>query len=207
VQQKLKIKNKNMKKSIIVIGVLGLLILWLVFSSIGSYNSMVTKDEAVDGQWAQVENVYQRRADLIPNLVSTVKGYAAHEKETLEGVVNARAKATSTTINANNLDAAALQKFQAAQDGLSSALSRLMVVVEKYPDLKANQNFLELQAQLEGTENRISNERMKFNETAKDFNTYIRKFPKNLYAGMFGFEKRAYFESTEGADVAPKVEF
>lgn len=196
-----------MKKSIIVLGVLGLLILWLVFSSIGSYNSMVTKDEAVDGQWAQVENVYQRRADLIPNLVSTVKGYAAHEKETLEGVVNARAKATSTTINADNLDAASLQKFQAAQDGLSSALSRLMVVVERYPDLKANQNFLELQAQLEGTENRIANERMKFNETAKDFNTYIRKFPKNLYAGMFGFEKRAYFESTEGADVAPKVEF
>ncbi|MBW6481469.1 MAG: LemA family protein [Vicingaceae bacterium] len=196
-----------MKKSIIVLGVLGLLILWLVFSAIGSYNSMVTKDEAVDGQWAQVENVYQRRADLIPNLVSTVKGYAAHEKETLEGVVNARAKATSTTINADNLDAAALQKFQAAQDGLSSALSRLMVVVEKYPDLKANQNFLELQAQLEGTENRIANERMKFNESAKDFNTYIRKFPKNLYAGMFGFEKRAYFESTEGADVAPTVEF
>lgn len=196
-----------MKKSIIVIGILGLLILWLVFSAIGSYNSMVTKDEAVDGQWAQVENVYQRRADLIPNLVNTVKGYAAHEKETLEGVVNARAKATSTTINADNLDAAALQKFQAAQDGLSSALSRLMVVVEKYPDLKANQNFLELQAQLEGTENRIANERMKFNETAKDFNTYIRKFPKNIYAGMFGFEKRAYFESAEGADVAPTVEF
>ncbi|HLU85847.1 MAG TPA: LemA family protein [Vicingaceae bacterium] len=196
-----------MKKSIIVIGILGLLILWLVFSAIGSYNSMVTKDEAVDGQWAQVENVYQRRADLIPNLVNTVKGYAAHEKETLEGVVNARAKATSTTINADNLDAAALQKFQAAQDGLSSALSRLMVVVEKYPDLKANQNFLELQAQLEGTENRIANERMKFNESAKDFNTYIRKFPKNIYAGMFGFEKRAYFESAEGADVAPTVEF
>lgn len=196
-----------MKKSIIVIGILGLLILWLVFSAIGSYNSMVTKDEAVDGQWAQVENVYQRRADLIPNLVNTVKGYAAHEKETLEGVVNARAKATSTTINADNLDAAALQKFQAAQDGLSSALARLMVVVEKYPDLKANQNFLELQAQLEGTENRIANERMKFNESAKDFNTYIRKFPKNIYAGMFGFEKRAYFESAEGADVAPTVEF
>ncbi len=196
-----------MKKSIIVIGILGLLILWLVFSAIGSYNSMVTKDEAVDGQWAQVENVYQRRADLIPNLVNTVKGYAAHEKETLEGVVNARAKATSTTINADNLDAAALQKFQAAQDGLTSALSRLMVVVEKYPDLKANQNFLELQAQLEGTENRIANERMKFNESAKDFNTYIRKFPKNIYAGMFGFEKRAYFESAEGADVAPTVEF
>lgn len=196
-----------MKKSYIVIGILGLVILWLVFSSIGSYNSMVTKDETVTGQWSQVENVYQRRADLIPNLVSTVKGYAAHEKETLEGVVNARAKATSTTIDANNLDAAALQKFQAAQDGLSSALSRLMVVVEKYPDLKANQNFLELQAQLEGTENRIANERKKFNETAQDYNTYIRKFPKNLYAGMFGFEKRAYFEAQAGADVAPKVEF
>jgi len=196
-----------MKKSIIVLGVLGLLILWLVFSAIGTYNSMVTKDEAIDGQWAQVENVYQRRADLIPNLVNTVKGYAAHEKETLEGVVNARAKVTSTTINADNLDAAALQKFQAAQDGLSSALSRLMVVVERYPDLKANQNFLELQAQLEGTENRIANERMKFNDASKDFNTYIRKFPKNIYAGMFGFEKRAYFESTEGADVAPIVEF
>ena len=196
-----------MKKSIIVLGVLGLLILWLVFSVIGSYNSMVTKDEAVDGQWAQVENVYQRRADLIPNLVSTVKGYAAHEKETLEGVVNARAKATSTTINANNLDAASLQKFQAAQDGLSSALSRLMVVVERYPDLKANQNFLELQAQLESTENRIANERKKFNEAGIDFNTYIRKFPKNLYAGMFGFEKRDYFESKKGADEATDVDF
>lgn len=190
-----------------IIGIFLVSILFVIFNGIGSYNSMVTKDEAVDGQWAQVENVYQRRADLIPNLVNTVKGYAAHEKETLEGVVNARAKATSTTINADNLDAAALQKFQAAQDGLSSALSRLMVVVEKYPDLKANQNFLELQAQLEGTENRIANERMKFNESAKDFNTYIRKFPKNIYAGMFGFEKRAYFESAEGADVAPTVEF
>src|SRR5690554_5489416 len=184
-----------------------LVILAIPFFSSCGYNKMVELREGVDAQWAQVENVYQRRADLIPNLVNTVKGYAAHEKETLEGVVNARAKATSTTINADNLDAAALQKFQAAQDGLSSALSRLMVVVEKYPDLKANQNFLELQAQLEGTENRIANERMKFNESAKDFNTYIRKFPKNIYAGMFGFEKRAYFESAEGADVAPTVEF
>lgn len=190
-----------------IIGIFLVSILFVIFNGIGTYNSMVTKDEAIDGQWAQVENVYQRRADLIPNLVNTVKGYAAHEKETLEGVVNARAKATSTTINADNLDAAALQKFQAAQDGLSSALSRLMVVVERYPDLKANQNFLELQAQLEGTENRIANERMKFNDASKDFNTYIRKFPKNIYAGMFGFEKRAYFESTEGADVAPTVEF
>jgi len=196
-----------MKKSIIVIGVLGLLILWLVFSAIGSYNSMVTKDEAIDGQWAQVENVYQRRADLIPNLVSTVKGYAAHEKETLEGVVNARAKATSTTIDPSKLNAESIQQFAAAQDGLSSALSKLMVVVERYPDLKANQNFLELQAQLEGTENRITVERQKFNETAKDFNTYIRKFPKNIWARLFGFEKKDYFESQAGAEKAPEVQF
>lgn len=194
-------------KKWIVPGVIVLLLLIVVFSAINSYNNMVTKDENVTGQWAQVENVYQRRADLIPNLVNTVKGYAAHEKETLEAVVNARSKATSTTIDASKLDAAAIQKFQAAQDGLSSALSKLMVVVERYPDLKANQNFLELQAQLEGTENRIAVERKKFNETAKDYNTYIRKFPKNIYAGMFGFEKRAYFESQEGAEVAPTVEF
>ncbi|MCB0401645.1 MAG: LemA family protein [Flavobacteriales bacterium] len=172
-----------------------------------SYNGMVTKEEGVASQWAQVENVYQRRADLIPNLVATVKGYASHEKETLQAVIEARSKATSTTIDVDNLDAAAIQKFQAAQDGLSSALSRLMVVVERYPDLKANQNFLELQAQLEGTENRISVERKKFNEAAQDYNTYIRKFPKNLYAGMFGFEKKDYFQSREGSDVAPTVEF
>lgn len=194
-------------KKWIVPGVIVLLLLMVVFSAISSYNNMVTKDEGVAGQWAQVENVYQRRADLIPNLVNTVKGYAAHEKETLEAVINARSKATSTTIDVDNLDAAAIQKFQAAQDGLSSALSKLMVVVERYPDLKANQNFLELQAQLEGTENRIAVERKKFNDTAKDYNTYIRKFPKNIYAGMFGFEKKDYFEAQEGAEVAPTVEF
>lgn len=195
-----------MKKWIIP-GVIILLLLMAVFSIVGSYNNMVTKEENVAGQWSQVENVYQRRADLIPNLVATVKGYAGHEKETLEGVVEARAKATQTKVDVGNLDAAAIQKFQAAQDGLSSALSRLMVVVEKYPDLKANQNFLELQAQLEGTENRITVERQRFNDTAKDYNTYIRKFPKNIWAGMFGFEKKDYFEAKQGADEAPTVEF
>lgn len=196
-----------MKKSWIILGVVGLLILFIVFSIMGSYNNLVTKDEAVTGAWSQVENVYQRRADLIPNLVNTVKGYAAHERETLEGVVNARAKATSTTIDPAKLNAESIKQFAAAQDGLSSALSKLMVVVERYPDLKANQNFLELQAQLEGTENRITVERQKFNETAKDYNTYRRKFPRNIYAGIFGFEKKDYFEATAGAEVAPTVEF
>jgi len=195
---------------LILLGVLGffLVIGLILASSLGSsYNSMIEKGESVTAQWAQVENVYQRRADLIPNLVQTVKGYASHEKETLEGVVNARAKATSTNINIDNLNAAAIQKFQAAQDGLSSALSRLMVVVEKYPDLKANQNFLELQAQLEGTENRIAVERMKFNQSAQDYNTYIKKFPKNFVASFFGFEKKDYFKATEGSDIVPEVKF
>ena len=172
-----------------------------------SYNTMVEKDESITGQWAQVENVYQRRADLIPNLVNTVKGYAAHEKETLEGVVNARAKATQTTIDPSNLNAESIAAFSQAQNGLSSALSKLMVVVEKYPDLKANQNFLELQAQLEGTENRIAAERKKFNDAVKDYNAFIRKFPKNITASMFDFEKRDYFEAKEGSEVAPTVEF
>jgi LemA protein len=171
------------------------------------YNSMIEKQEAVTAQWAQVENAYQRRADLIPNLVSTVKGYADFEQETLTAVVEARAKATSINVDPSKLDANSIQQFQQAQDGLSSALARLMVVVEKYPDLKANQNFLELQSQLEGTENRISVERKKFNEAAQDYNTYIRKFPNNLIAGMFDFEKKDYFEAKEGAEEAPKVEF
>lgn len=171
------------------------------------YNTMIEKQEAVTAQWAQVENVYQRRADLIPNLVATVKGYADFEQETLTAVIEARAKATSVTVDPTNLDANSIQQFQAAQDGLSSALSKLMVVVERYPELKANQNFLELQAQLEGTENRISVERKKFNETAQDYNTYIRKFPNNLIAGMFDFEKKEYFEADAGAENAPKVEF
>ncbi len=173
----------------------------------GMYNNMVVKSENVDAQWSQVENVYQRRADLIPNLVNTVKGYATHEKETLEGVINARAKATSVNINASNMNAASMQAFQQAQDGLSGALSKLMVVVEKYPELKANQNFLELQAQLEGTENRIAVERKKFNETTRGYNTYIKMFPKNIFAGMFGFEAKPYFEATKGAEKAPEVQF
>lgn len=168
---------------------------------------MIEKQEAVTAQWSQVENVYQRRADLIPNLVSTVKGYADFEKETLTAVIEARAKATSVNIDPSKLDASSIQQFQAAQDGLSSALSKLMVVVERYPDLKANQNFLELQSQLEGTENRIAVERRKFNETAQAYNTYIRKFPNNMIAGMFDFEKAEYFEADQGAEEAPKVEF
>ncbi|HLW06802.1 MAG TPA: LemA family protein [Marinilabiliaceae bacterium] len=177
-----------------------------LFSSC-SYNTMVEKRESVDAQWAQVENVYQRRADLIPNLVNTVKGYASHEQETLQGVVEARSKATSINVNAENMTEASMKQFQQAQEGLSSALSRLMVVVEKYPDLKANQNFLDLQSQLEGTENRITVERMKFNETTRSYNTYIAKFPKNIIAGMFSFEKKPYFEASVGASEAPKVEF
>ena len=168
---------------------------------------MVTMQEGVTAQWSQVENVYQRRSDLIPNLVSTVKGYADFEKETLTQVIEARAKATAVNINPEKLDAQSLQTFQNAQSGLSSALSRLMVVVEKYPELKANQGFLDLQAQLEGTENRITVERQKFNQTAQSYNTFIRTFPKNIFAGMFGFEKKAYFEAEKGAEKAPQVKF
>jgi len=177
-----------------------------LFSSCG-YNKMVELDEQVSSQWSQVENVYQRRADLIPNLVNTVKGYAAHEKETLEGVIEARSKATSVNVNADKLTPETLRQFNQAQDGLSSALSRLMVVVERYPDLKANQNFLDLQAQLEGTENRITVERMKFNQTTQLYNAYIRKFPRVIYAGWFGFDKKSYFEAQQGADKAPEVQF
>jgi len=178
----------------------------VLFSSCG-YNKMVSLDEQVTSQWAQVENVYQRRADLIPNLVNTVKGYAEHEKETLEGVIEARSKATAINIDPTKLTPEAIQQFNNAQDGLSSALSRLMVVVEKYPDLKANQNFLDLQAQLEGTENRITVERQKFNETTQTYNAYIRKFPQIIYSGWFGFEKKTYFEAQQGAEKAPEVKF
>lgn len=188
-----------------------LLFLLLIAGSMGlqscQYNTMVEKQEAVTAQWSQVENVYQRRADLIPNLVSTVKGYADFEQKTLTAVIEARAKATSVNVDPSKLDASSIQQFQSAQDGLSSALSRLMVVVERYPDLKANQNFLELQSQLEGTENRIAVERRKYNESAQAYNTYIRKFPNNMIAGMFDFEKSEYFEADEGAEKAPKVEF
>ncbi len=195
-----------MKKGLIIILVIVLVILIFILQGIGMYNSLVKSEEAVNAQWANVENVYQRRADLIPNLVATVKGYANFEQKTLTDVIEARAKATSVQINPEKLDEASLQKFQAAQDGLSSALARLMVVVERYPDLKANQNFLELQSQLEGTENRITVERRKFNEMAQAYNTNIRTFPRNIFASMFGFEKKAYFQAAEGAETAPKVE-
>lgn len=187
----------------IFIAVVAILFFWVK----GAYNEMVTLDEGVNTAWSQVENQYQRRMDLIPNLVNTVKGYAAHEKETLEGVVNARAEATKTTIDPSNLNEETLKRFQAAQGELSSALSRLMVVVERYPELKANQNFSELQAQLEGTENRISVERKRFNEVAQGYNTYIRKFPNNILSGMFGFQTKAYFSAESGAEKAPVVEF
>ncbi len=196
-----------MKKTWIILAVVAVLLL-VAYSSIkGSYNNMVTMQEGVTAQWSQVENVYQRRSDLIPNLVSTVKGYADFEKETLTQVIEARAKATAVNINPDKLDAQSLQNFQNAQSGLSSALSKLMVVVEKYPELKANQGFLDLQAQLEGTENRITVERQKFNQTAQTYNTFIRTFPKNIFAGMFGFEKKAYFEAEKGAEKAPQVQF
>jgi LemA protein len=178
-----------------------------VISGCGSYNRMVEMDEAVTGQWAQVETAYQRRADLIPNLVNTVKGYADFEQETLTRVIEARAKATSVTVDPANLDPQAIQQFQNAQEGLTSALSRLMVVVERYPDLKANQNFLDLQAQLEGTENRIAVERRKFNDSTRSYNTYIRRFPKNIIASLFGFDKKGYFQAAEGSEQAPTVQF
>ncbi len=196
-----------MKKSLIAIVVVIGIILLIVMTLSGRYNKLVTLEEGVTAAWSQVENVYQRRADLIPNLVNTVKGYADFEQSTLTAVIEARAKATSTTIDAGNLNEANLQQFQQAQQGLGSALSRLMVVVEKYPDLKANQNFMDLQSQLEGTENRITVERRAFNETAQAYNTTIRRFPNNIIAGLFGFEKKAYFQSEAGAEKAPEVQF
>jgi LemA protein len=196
-----------MKRSWIIIIVIVLLIIILISSLRSTYNNMVMKGEGVTSQWSQVENVYQRRADLIPNLVNTVKGYAEYEQETLTQVIEARSKATSVTIDPTNITPEALQQFQSAQDGVSAALSRLLVVVEKYPDLKANQNFLDLQAQLEGTENRIANERMKFNDVTRDFNVYVKKFPQNLLAGMFGFGEKPYFKADEGAQKAPEVKF
>ena len=196
-----------MKKGYIVLIVIAVVILSIFFWFRGSYNGMVSMSETVSSQWSNVENQYQRRLDLIPNLVNTVKGYAAHEQQTLEDVVNARAKATQTQINFDQLDEAAIKKINSTQGELSSALSRLMAISESYPDLKANQNFLELQAQLEGTENRIAVERRKFNESVKNYDAYIRQFPKNMIAGMFGFVPKPYFEATAGAENAPKVEF
>lgn len=195
------------KKSIITIVIIAVVVLAIYLWFKSGYNSMVMKQEAVQAQWAQVENVYQRRADLIPNLVATVKGYAQHEQGTLTAVIEARAKATGITIDPTDLDPEDIAKFQAAQDQLSGALSRLLVSVEAYPELKANENFMALQAQLEGTENRITVERQKFNEKAMEYNQYIRKFPRNIIASMFDFEKVGYFKAQAGAETAPKVEF
>ena len=194
------------KKTIIWIAVLGVLAIAIIWG-VGRYNAIITAEENVNTAWSQVENQYQRRADLIPNLVETVKGYAAHESETLEGVIAARAKATQVVVDPTNASAEQIAAFQAAQGELSQALGRLMAISENYPDLKANQNFGALQSQLEGTENRITVARNNFNEVARQFNTIIRRFPTNIIANMMSMEKRAYFEATEGAEVAPKVEF
>jgi LemA protein len=183
-------------------------LLFVVVTGVSGYNGLVKKNEAVNQQWGQVENVYQRRADLIPNLVETVKGAAKFEQETLTKVIEARASATQVKVTPEMLnDPAALQKFQAAQDQLSGALSRLLVTVEQYPDLKANANYLSLQSQLEGTENRIAVERRRFNEVAQDYNVAVKRFPMNFFAGMFGFTPKAYFQATPGSENAPKVQF
>lgn len=196
-----------MKKGLVILIAVAAVVLGIFFWFQGNYNKMVKMDEGVQAAWSQVENVYQRRADLIPNLVATVKGYASHEQQTLEGVISARSKATQITVNPEDLTSEQLAKYQKAQGELGSALGKLLAITENYPDLKANTNFLELQAQLEGTENRIAVERKKFNDAARVYNTTIRQFPKNIVAGMFGFEKKPYFEAAEGAQEAPKVEF
>ncbi|MBQ2006947.1 MAG: LemA family protein [Bacteroidales bacterium] len=196
-----------MKKGVSTIVVIAGIALVLFFWVKGVYNKMVVADEGVSAAWSQVENVYQRRADLIPNLVATVKGYAEHESSTLEGVIAARARATQITVDPSELDPEEIAEFQKAQGELSSALGRLMMLQESYPELKANENFRDLQAQLEGTENRITTERMKYNESARSYNTLVRSFPNNILASMFNFEKKGYFEAQEGAETAPVVAF
>jgi len=193
-----------MKKGwIIVIAAVVLIGIWMA----SGYNSLVRQEEGVRTAWSQVENQYQRRSDLIPNLVNTVKGYAAHESQTLENVVAARARATQITVDADNLTPETLQSYQSAQGELTNALGRLLMVAENYPDLKANENFSELQAQLEGTENRIATERRNYNEMVREYNTRVRRFPTNVIAGLFGFGRYPNFEAAEGADKAPVVEF
>lgn len=193
-------KNKGL---IITIVVIALVAIW----GISSYNGLVSMDENVSNQWANVETQYQRRSDLIPNLVNTVKGYAKHESETLESVMAARSQATQVKIDPSNCTPQQLAAYQKAQGDVTTALGKLLAITENYPDLKANQNFLELQSQLEGTENRINVARKDFNDTAKKYNTSLRRFPRNIVASMFGFEKRAYFEAEAGAEKASKVEF
>lgn len=196
-----------MKKGTITLLVIGVLILIMVGGTLTTYNGLIAKDEAVATAWGNIQSQYQRRADLIPNLVSTVKGYAKHESETLENVMAARAKATQVTINSDNLTPEKLKQYQAAQGELSQALGRLMAVSENYPNLKVNENFSELQAQLEGTENRINESRQIYNSAVQTYNVSVRRFPANIVAGMFGFDKKNQFEAEAGAEKAPKVEF
>jgi LemA protein len=196
-----------MKKFLIPVIVLVLIGLFVYTKAVGVYNQFVQTEETINGEWAEVQTQYQRRADLIPNLVNTVKGYADFEQETLTGVIEARSKATSININAENLTPDKIAEFQQAQDQLSGALSRLLVTVERYPDLKANQNFLELQAQLEGTENRIAVARRNFNQSVQAYNSNLRTFPNNIFAGWYGFERKGYFEASEGSENAPTVQF
>mgnify|MGYP003499268660 FL=1 len=196
-----------MKKSTIIWIAVAVVILGSFVWVKNVYNKLVSADENTQSMWSQVENVYQRRADLIPNLVATVKGYAAHESETLENVVAARARATQVTVDPSDLTSESVEKFNEAQGELSTALGKLLLIQENYPDLKANENFRDLQAQLEGTENRIATERMKFNQAVKDYNTNIRRFPSNIIASVFGFEQKGYFEAQAGSETAPKVEF
>lgn len=196
-----------MKKGTITLLVIGVLILIMVGGTLTTYNGLIAKDEAVATAWGNIQSQYQRRADLIPNLVSTVKGYAKHESETLENVMAARAKATQVTINSDNLTPEKLKQYQAAQGELSQALGRLMAVSENYPNLKANENFSELQAQLEGTENRINESHQIYNSAVQTYNVSVRRFPANIVAGMFGFDKKNQFEAEAGAEKAPKVEF
>ena len=196
-----------MSKGTITLIVVGVVLVLLIGGSLTTYNGLVQKDEAVSTAWSNVQSQYQRRADLIPNLVNMVKGYAQHENATLEQVVAARAKATQLTVNADELTPEKMKQLQAAQGELSQALGRLLMITENYPDLKANENFLDLQAQLEGTENRINESRRLYNESVQTYNVGIRSFPANVVAGIFGFDKRTPFEAEAGAEKAPKVEF
>lgn len=196
-----------MKKALIPILIIAVVGIFIYTKAVGVYNMFVQNEETINGQWAEVETQYQRRADLIPNLVNTVKGYADFEQETLTAVIEARAKATSVTLQADDLSPEKIAQYQQAQDQLSGSLSRLLVAVERYPELKANQNFLELQAQLEGTENRIAVARRNFNQSVQSYNASLRTFPNNLFAGWYGFETKGYFEAAQGAEQAPTVQF
>ena len=201
-------KSSGLLVALVIVGAIGIVLLGLVLWGTGMYNSLVSSDESVSSAWSQVENQYQRRADLIPNLVATVKGFAAQEREVLMGVTEARAKVSQMTVTKDVLeDPEAFARFQAAQDEFSSAISRLLVVAENYPQLKSNENFLTLQDQLEGTENRIGIERRRFNEQVQVYNTAIRRFPGSLVAMFTGFKEKQYFKAREGAEQAPQVEF